>query len=144
LWGYVSKDAARRAAALIKDFHFGARTRPPRCVFPCAHYLLHAKEIFFCVQFYSELLKKSYPHFFREKTFLCAFSAILKEKTHLRRESARAGRSLVLKEKDTYQYGKEKEGQEGKEAPLVLLKTIPPFGGIVFVYKATGAYLQKV
>ena len=38
-----------------------------------------------------------------------------------------------------YLYGKEKEGQEGKEegrqeeAPLVPPKTIPPEGGIVFI-----------
>ena len=29
----LRKGAVRRAAALIKDFHFGARTRPPHCAF---------------------------------------------------------------------------------------------------------------
>jgi len=55
-----------------------------------------------------------------EKTFFLCIHAILKEKTHLRRNKFGACGSTLAQNKDTYHHGKEKEGQEGKEAPLVL------------------------
>jgi len=63
----------------------------------------------------------TYP---REKNFFSYVCAILKEKTHLRRNKFGAcGSTLAQKQKDTYHHGKEKEGQEGnKEAPLALRK----------------------
>lgn len=73
-------------------------------------------------------VRRSYPHFETKKPIFRARGVILKEKTHLRRNYVRRVRvDLSTRNKDTYHHGKEKEGQKGKEAPLVPKAVLPLF-----------------
>ena len=83
----VVRSVKRRAAALIKDFHFGARTRPPHCALRVSN----EKDcvVKFLVQKFENeksdasvglrpLRASSYPHSCSRKTYFVRMSAIMK------------------------------------------------------------------